>query len=83
MTNYRNTDEVNPYEVKDKERYEEVDTFVTKKECLDAITYLHGYGYVDEMSSDQSHYVNILVKKVARMYKVKLMKHKDDEQASI
>jgi len=45
---------------------------VTKKECLDAIDYLHVEGFVEEMTSDKKHYVQILLKKVANDYNIRL-----------
>jgi len=45
---------------------------VTKEECMDAIEYLHVQGFVEEMSSDKRHYVEILLKKVANNYNLNL-----------
>tara|TARA_R100000329_G_scaffold50557_2_gene46610 strand:+ start:2453 stop:2617 length:165 start_codon:yes stop_codon:yes gene_type:complete len=45
---------------------------VTKKECLDAIKYLWGMGYTLEMTSDKKYYTEILLKKVANLYNIKL-----------
>ena len=45
---------------------------VTKKECLDAIEYLYGQGFIENMSRDQQRAVEILLKKVANEYKLKL-----------
>lgn len=45
---------------------------VTKKECMDAIDYLHVMGFVEEMTSDKKHYVQILLKKVANDYNIRL-----------
>jgi|TARA_R100001594_G_C3968460_1_gene247238 hypothetical protein len=45
---------------------------VTKKECLDAIEYLFVEGFIDEMKSDQKHYVSILLNKVANHYNIAL-----------
>ncbi len=47
---------------------------VTKKECLEAIDYLWAMGYTLEMSSDKKYYTEILLKKVANMYRIKLVK---------
>tara|TARA_R100000734_G_scaffold5569_1_gene4802 strand:- start:1751 stop:1906 length:156 start_codon:yes stop_codon:yes gene_type:complete len=45
---------------------------VTKKECLEAINYLWAMGYTQEMTSDKKHYTEILLKKVANVYNIKL-----------
>jgi len=45
---------------------------VTKKECMDAIDYLWGMGMTVEMTSDKKYYTEILLKKVANMYNIKL-----------
>lgn len=45
---------------------------VTKKECLDAIEYLWQMGYTMEMNSDKRHYTEILLRKVANVYNIKL-----------
>ena len=45
---------------------------VTKKECMDAIDYLWGMGMTIEMTSDKKYYTEILLKKVANMYNIKL-----------
>ncbi len=49
---------------------------VTKEECMDAIQYLWGMGMTIEMTSDKKYYTEILLKKVANVYKIKL---KDEE----
>ena len=46
---------------------------VTKKECIDAIKYLFTMGYTLEMASDKRYYTEILLKKVANDYKIKLV----------
>ena len=38
---------------------------VTRKEVREAIEYLHENGYVEEMSRDQQHYTEILLKAAA------------------
>lgn len=45
---------------------------VTKTECIDAIEYLYCEGFIEEMTSDQRWAVEILLKKVANDYKLKL-----------
>ena len=45
---------------------------VSKSECMDAIDYLHTNGFVEEMTTDKKHYTEILLKKVANMYNIKL-----------
>ena len=45
---------------------------VTKKECLDALEYLWTMGYTEEMTSDKKYYTEILCKKVANVYNIKL-----------
>ena len=45
---------------------------VTKKECMDAIEYLFTNGYTLEMTSDKKYYTEILLKKVANDYNIKL-----------
>jgi len=52
---------------------------VTKKECLDAIDYLWAMGYTLEMSSDKKYYTEILLKKVANIYKIKLEEGVQDD----
>ncbi len=46
---------------------------VTKNECMEAIEYLHVNGFVEEMTSDKRYYVEILLKKVANDYKLRLV----------
>jgi len=45
---------------------------VSKKECLDAIDYLFTMGYTLEMTRDKKYYTEILLKKVANVYNIKL-----------
>ena len=45
---------------------------VTKKECMEAIDYLYVMGFVEEMTTDKKYYVEILLKKVANDYNLKL-----------
>jgi len=45
---------------------------VTKKECMDAIDYLWTKGYTQEMTSDKKYYTEILLKKVANSFNIKL-----------
>jgi len=45
---------------------------VTKKECMDAIEYLFTMGYTLEMTGDKKYYTEILLKKVANNYNIKL-----------
>ena len=45
---------------------------VTKKECMEALDYLHGWGMVEELGKDKRHYVEILIKKVANIYNINL-----------
>ena len=44
----------------------------TKKECMEAIDYLHVNGFVEEMTTDKKYYVEILLKKVANDYNIRL-----------
>ena len=46
---------------------------VSKKECMDAIHYLHKMGVVEEMGTDKKFYTEILLKKVANNYNIKLL----------
>ena len=46
---------------------------VSKKECMDAIHYLHKIGVVEEMGTDKKFYTEILLKKVANNYNIKLL----------
>jgi hypothetical protein len=55
-----------------EEGFDKLDTFVTKKDCMEAIDYLHGLGMIDNMRGDEAHYTMILLKKVARIYKLNL-----------
>ena len=45
---------------------------VSRKECIDAIEYLFVQGYSQEMTSDKKYYTEILLKKVANDYNIKL-----------
>ena len=45
---------------------------VRKEEVMDAIDYFWSEGFISEMKSDQKHYVEILLKKVANIYNIKL-----------
>jgi len=45
---------------------------VSKKECIDAIEYLFVQGYTQEMTSDKRYFTEILLKKVANDYNIKL-----------
>ena len=47
---------------------------VSKKEVMDAIDYFWVEGFIEEMKSDQKHYVKILLKKSANDYNIKLDK---------
>ena len=46
---------------------------VSKKDCLDAIEYLFTMGYTEEMTSDKRYYTEILLRKVANDYNIKLV----------
>ena len=45
---------------------------VSKEECMQAINYLFGNGFIDEMTRDKKYYTTILLKKVANDYNIKL-----------
>ena len=45
---------------------------VSKKDCLDAIEYLFTQGFSLEMTRDKKYYTEILLKKVANDYNIKL-----------
>ena len=45
---------------------------VSKKECMDAIEFLHTQGFVEEMTTDKQFYVEVLLKKVANGYNLNL-----------
>ena len=45
---------------------------VSRKECIDAIEYLFVQGYTQEMTSDKRYFTEILLKKVANDYNIKL-----------
>ena len=45
---------------------------VTKKDCMDAIEYLHIKGMVEEMTSDKKYYTEILLKRVGNIYNLNL-----------
>lgn len=45
---------------------------VSKEECMEAINYLFGNGFIDEMTRDKKYYTTILLKKVANDYNIKL-----------
>ena len=44
----------------------------SKDECMEAISYLFGSGFIDEMTTDKKYYTTILLKKVANHYNIKL-----------
>ena len=46
---------------------------VSKEDCLEAIDYLFTNGYTQEMTSDKQYYTEILLKKVANDYNIKLV----------
>ncbi len=46
---------------------------VSKKECLQAIDYLFTNGYIEEMTTDKRYFTEILLKKVANDYNIKLI----------
>ena len=46
---------------------------VSKKDCLDAIEFLFTMGYTEEMTSDKRYYTEILLKKDANDYNIKLV----------
>ena len=52
---------------------------VSKKECLDAIEYLFTMGFTLEMTRDKKYYTEILLKKVANDYRIKLVFDKSTE----
>ena len=45
---------------------------VNKQDCLQAIEYLFVQGYTQEMTSDKRYFTEILLKKVANDYNIKL-----------
>ena len=45
---------------------------VSKDDCLEAIEYLFVQGYTQEMTTDKRYYTEILLKKVANDYNIKL-----------
>tara|TARA_R100000353_G_scaffold100818_2_gene73146 strand:+ start:884 stop:1066 length:183 start_codon:yes stop_codon:yes gene_type:complete len=45
---------------------------VSKKDCMNAISYLFVEGFVEEMTTDKRYYTKVLLKKVANIYKIKL-----------
>lgn len=46
---------------------------VSKEDCLDAIDYLFTMGYTQEMTTDKRYFTEILLKKVANDYNIKLV----------
>jgi len=50
---------------------------VSKAECMDAIDFLFTSGYATEMTSDKRYYTEILLKKVANDYNMKLIFDED------
>jgi len=46
---------------------------VSKEECLQAIDYLFTNGYTEEMTTDKRYFTEILLKKVANDYNIKLI----------
>ena len=53
---------------------------VTKEECIEAIEYLFGAGFIEEMTTDKKHYTMILIKKVANDYGIELAWEDEDEK---
>ena len=45
---------------------------VTDEQCIDALQYFFGEGFVEEMTSDKRYYVTILAKKVAEELNISL-----------
>ena len=45
---------------------------VSKQDCMDAIEYLWEEGFAEDMTSDQTYYTMVLLKKVANFYNIKL-----------
>lgn len=45
---------------------------VTKGDVMEAIEYFHAEGFIDQLSYDEKHYVEILLKKVANVYNIRL-----------
>lgn len=45
---------------------------VSKDQCMEAIEFLFVQGYTEEMTSDKKYFTEILLKKVANDYKIKL-----------
>ena len=54
------------------EKQTEMINKVSKKECMDAIEFLHTQGFVEEMTTDKQFYVEVLLKKVANGYNLNL-----------
>ena len=46
---------------------------VSKEDCLQAIDYLFTMGYTEEMTNDKRYFTEILLKKVANDYNIKLV----------
>ena len=46
---------------------------VSKDECMEAIDYLFTAGYTQEMTTDKRYYTEVLLKKVANDYNIKLV----------
>ena len=45
---------------------------VSKDEVIDALDYFWCDGFIDELKSDEQHYVKILMKAAANKYRIKL-----------
>jgi len=45
---------------------------VSNQECMEAIRYLHTNGFVEEMTTDKRFYTEILLRKVANDFNIKL-----------
>lgn len=45
---------------------------VTKGDVMEAIEYFHAEGFIDQLSYDEKYYVEILLKKVANVYNIRL-----------
>lgn len=45
---------------------------VTDEQCIDALQYFFGEGFIEEMTSDKQYYATILARKVAEELNISL-----------
>jgi len=46
---------------------------VRKRDCMEAINYFYTMNFLEQLKTDERHYVEILLRKVANHYKITLL----------